>query len=146
MPALGGSTVSPADAGAFGGGGIAVDAEGNVYFSDNDYRVKRIRTDGIIETVAGNGTRAPTAATPCGDGGPATSAQLRTRSASTSRPNGDVFIVDYQARKVRKVRKSDGVITTVAGNGQTTPATTCGFAMRRPAGDVPDCTPSTTRR
>ena len=39
-------------------------------------------------------------------------------------PNGDVFIVDYQARKMRKVRASDGVIATIAGDG-TIPPTTC---------------------
>jgi len=40
-------------------------------------------------------------------------------------PNGDVFIVDYEARKVRKVTAATGLISTIAGNGQTVPATTC---------------------
>src|SRR5215203_3469581 len=39
VPARDASTVSMR-AGAFGGGGMAVDSEGNAYFSDNDFRVK----------------------------------------------------------------------------------------------------------
>ena len=126
-------------AGAFGGGGAAVEPAGNVYFSDNDFRVKRIRTDGIIEFVAGNGTTCR-GEQPCGDGGPATSAQLRSAIGVDVAANGDVFIVDYQARKVRKVRTSDGVITTIAGNGQTTPATTCGYDPMLPMVTWPSCT------
>lgn len=138
-----GSTVSMRpDAGAYGGSGMAVDAEGNVYFSDNDRKVKRIRPDGIIETIAGNGNACIDGGNPCGDGGLATAAQITAPIGVDVAPNGDVFIVDYIARKVRKVRKSDGVITTVAGNGQSGVGvnTTCGFEQPTPIVPFPECT------
>ncbi len=40
-----------------------------------------------------------------------------------------MFIVDYVGRRVRKVRKADGVIQTIAGNGQ----------RRIPARPTPSC-------
>ena len=50
--------------------GLAVDAAGNLYIAD-PHRVRRVAPDGIITTVAGNGTPGF-----CGDGGPATQACL----------------------------------------------------------------------
>jgi DNA-binding beta-propeller fold protein YncE len=36
--------------------GVAVDAAGNVYIADTEnHRVRKVGTDGIITTVAGNG-------------------------------------------------------------------------------------------
>jgi hypothetical protein len=120
--ATGASTVAGGNISS--GIGLAVDASGNVYFADGDRRVKRLRTDGVIEFVAGDGTTCPEAS-PCGNNLPATQAQLRHPLGVDVAPNGDVFIVDYEARKVRKVRAADGVMVTIAGNGQTNPATTC---------------------
>ena len=94
---------------------------------------------GSSSSSPATGRRAPEN-NPCGDGGPATSAQLRSAIGVDVAANGDVFIVDYQARKVRKVRASDGVITTIAGNGQTTPATTCGYDPMLPMVTWPSCT------
>src|SRR5260370_28155792 len=52
--------------------GLALDASGNLYFSDTGNNVVRmINGAGIISTVAGNGTAGFS-----GDGGPATSAPL----------------------------------------------------------------------
>ena len=46
--------------------GLALDAKGNLYFSDSgNGRVRRVDRDGAITTVAGNGTFQY-----CGDGGP----------------------------------------------------------------------------
>lgn len=52
--------------------GLAVDDDGAIYVSDRgNFRVRRIAPDGVVETVAGSGTRGLD-----GDGGPATEAEL----------------------------------------------------------------------
>ena len=90
---------------------MAVDGAGNLFIADcgND-RVRKVSPDGIITTVAGNGTQGFS-----GDGGPATSAQLADRPAWrwTARATCSSRI---RQRRVRKV-SPDGIITTVAGNG-----------------------------
>jgi hypothetical protein len=51
--------------------GMAQDAAGNVYFADSDdYRIRKVDTNGIISTVAGNGIEGYS-----GDGGPAIAAE-----------------------------------------------------------------------
>ncbi len=64
----------------------------------------------MITTVAGNGTPGFS-----GDNGPATSAQLYGPSAVAVDSAGNLYIADTVNNRIRKV--SNGVITTVAGNG-----------------------------
>ena len=102
---------------------IAVDNSGNIYIADTwHYTVRIISPEGIISTVAGNGTRGFS-----GDGGPATAAQLNWGSwgLPTQIPNGvavdkwgNLFIADTGNNRIRKV--SQGIITTVA-EGVDTP-------------------------
>jgi len=90
---------------------VMADNSGNIYVSDQfNHRVRMINTNGIITTVAGNGT--PTFG---GDGGPATSASLNFPGGLALDSSGSLFIVDPGNNRLRKV--SGGVITTVAGNG-----------------------------
>ena len=63
-----------------------------------------------IKTVAGNGTPGYS-----GDNGPATSAQLYYPSGMAVDTAGNLYIADELNNRVRRV--SNGVITTVAGNG-----------------------------
>ncbi len=94
---------------------VSVDKEGNVYISDTgNLRVRRIdaRT-GVITTVAGNGE-----STPLGDGGRATEAGFSPSSLSID-STGNVFISDETHKTVRRVDASTGIITTVAGNGDS---------------------------
>ncbi|ARF59226.1 RICIN domain-containing protein [Streptomyces gilvosporeus] len=92
--------------------GVAVDSTGTLYVSEyNNRRVRKITTDGTISTVAGTGIAGSD-----GDGGPAVSAQLnRPRGVAVGRA-GELYIVDAEDHRVRKVA-ADGKISTVAGTG-----------------------------
>src|SRR5262245_37229518 len=92
--------------------GITVDAFGNLYIADElNYRIRKIETNEIITTVAGNGTRGFS-----GDGGPATMAQLNDPTAVAVDRAGNLFILDRNNYRIRKVTPS-GIISTIAGNG-----------------------------
>jgi hypothetical protein len=68
-------------------------------------------SDGIISTVAGNGTAGYS-----GDGAPATSAELHYPAGVALDASGNLFIADSSNNVVRKMG-TNGIITTVAGNG-----------------------------
>ena len=89
--------------------GVALDAVGNVYIADTgNHRIRKVSPDGIINTVAGGGYS--------GDGGPATDAKLNSPHGVAVDNNGNVYIADTENFRIRKIG-SDGIITTVAGNG-----------------------------
>jgi sugar lactone lactonase YvrE len=67
--------------------------------------------DGIIMTVAGNGTNGYS-----GDGGAATNASLHYPSGVEVDAAGNLFIADNGNNRIREV-STNGIITTVAGNG-----------------------------
>jgi hypothetical protein len=93
---------------------IAANAAGTVYIADFDNNVIR-RVDavtGIITTIAGTGTAGYS-----GDQGLAVNAQIDRPSALAVNSTGDLFFFDLGNSVLRKVSASDGVITTVAGNG-----------------------------
>jgi uncharacterized protein (TIGR03437 family) len=93
---------------------MALDSAGNLYVADADnQRVRKISPNGTITTFAGNG-RAGSA----GDDGPATAASLNTPLDVKVDPAGNVYIVNAEDGRVRRVSTS-GVITTVAGGGAT---------------------------
>ena len=92
--------------------GIAIDGYGNVYISDyKNMVVRKVNTDGIISTFAGNGGHGYS-----GDGGLATSAELNYPVGLAVDNANNVYITDYLNSVIRKVNTS-GIITTVAGNG-----------------------------
>ncbi len=89
---------------------VKLDAAGNLYIADQTNSRIRMVTNGIISTIAGNGT-----ATFGGDNGPATNAQINGPSGIALDPAGNLIIADTGNNVIRKV--SSGVITTLAGNG-----------------------------
>ena len=101
----------PATEAELGPGKLAVDSSDNLYFTDIfGERIRKV-VAGIITTVAGNGTLGFS-----GDNGPATSAQLSVPAALAVDSGGTIYIADTFNNRVRKV--SNGVITTIAGNGE----------------------------
>jgi uncharacterized protein (TIGR03437 family) len=93
--------------------GIAVDASGNVYFT-NACNVSVIRSNATIGTVAGNYT--------CGYAGNnvlAPTAELNfPQGLAVDSTNQFLYISDTDNNRIRKVNLASSVITTLAGNGQ----------------------------
>jgi sugar lactone lactonase YvrE len=95
-------------------GGVAVDAQGNVYIADiGNNVVRKVTPGGIITTEAGNGTSGY-----LGDGGAAMNAELSlaTSSGLAVDGSGNLYIADTNNHRIRKVTPAGG-ITTVAGDG-----------------------------
>ena len=125
----------PASNAQFNPAGLCVDSGGNLYIADSgNQRIRKV-SNGVVSTVAGNGT-----AGFGGDGGPAAAAQLFAVQAVAVDSAGNVYIAE--PARVRKV--SSGVITTVAGNGtfgfsgDGGPATSAQFALYSPRGIAVD--------
>jgi PKD repeat protein len=122
----GGGSNYPGDGGAatnaalVGPCGVAVDATGNLFIADqNDNRIRKVGTSGIISTVAGNGAGGGSGGYGdyySGDGGEATNAELNLPQDVAVDATGNVFIADSENQRIRKVGVN-GVIATVAGNG-----------------------------
>ena len=91
---------------------VAVDAHGTLLIADPTIHVVRqVDTNGVITTFAGNGAQGYS-----GDGGAATSAALNGPAGLAVSPQGQVFIAEPYNNAIRQVN-TNGIITTVAGNG-----------------------------
>ncbi|MEZ5353221.1 MAG: SBBP repeat-containing protein [Bryobacteraceae bacterium] len=94
--------------------GIALDNRGSLYIADPETHViRRVRPDGIIQPFAGIAANGFT-----GDGGPASRARLNEPLGLAADTDGNLYIADKGNRRVRRI-SVDGVISTVAGNGQS---------------------------
>ena len=93
--------------------GMFLDGAGNIYIADRyNHRIRKVDISGTISTVAGNGERGFS-----GDGEVATSASLAWPVGVFMDESGDLYIVDMDNHRIRKVDTS-GTISTVAGNGE----------------------------
>lgn len=91
--------------------GITLDAAGSLWIADSaNHRVRQVTPNGVIRTVAGNGTAGFS-----GDGGPATLAKLAVPSDVVVDSAGNLFIVEFGNWFIRKVTPA-GVISWVAGD------------------------------
>src|SRR6201999_436524 len=78
---------------------VAVTPEGGFLIADNsNRRIRRVAPDGIITTVAGDGTTGS-----AGDGGPATAAQLNGPVAVDVDAAGNYLIADAFNPRIRRV-------------------------------------------
>lgn len=84
----------------------------DLYITDyGNRRIRKIDGDGIISTVAGNGSSSAT-----GDGGPATSASIGCPIGLEISSSNEILFTDDCNQVVRKI-SSAGIITTIAGTG-----------------------------
>lgn len=93
--------------------GVAVDATGNIYVSDQvNHRIRKISATGIITTICGTGSAGYS-----GDGGPATAAGINNPTQVWLDAGGNLLFADRNNHAVRKINLTTGVISAVAGNG-----------------------------
>jgi streptogramin lyase len=124
MPGFGGDG-GPAEEAAFGIQvmGVATDPAGNVYLGDpGNRRIRMVDPEGVITTIAGDGTAGPVV-----DDVPAIDSPL------TSSPfgivvgdDGSVYFTESQTSSIRRIDPA-GIITTIAGGR---------------SGDTGDCGPA----
>ncbi|MBT5874515.1 MAG: hypothetical protein HOH43_13940, partial [Candidatus Latescibacteria bacterium] len=101
-----------AEASIRGPRGVFVAANGNIFIADTEnQRIRKIDTDGVISTVAGDGGVGL-----AGDNGPATLANLNFPSGVHVDGIGNIYIADTANHIVRKVNP-EGTISTFAGDG-----------------------------
>jgi uncharacterized protein (TIGR03437 family) len=102
-----------------GPAGVAVDAAGNLYITDAGNSCIRMVSNGVITTVAGNGTRGPSP-----DNGPATDVELNQPSGIAVDPAGNLYFVDSGDGALLKV--SNGILTSLGGLWLPYPPTSMG--------------------
>ncbi len=92
---------------------VITDAAGNIYIGDGaNHRIRKISAEGIITTIAGNGT-----AGYAGDGAAATAAMINRPGGVALDNAGNVYFTEIYGHRVRKINVSTGIISTIAGTG-----------------------------
>ena len=94
--------------------GAFVNTNGDLYITSRQrHTVRRVDSmTGTISIIAGTGINGFS-----GDGGPAVAAQLEQPSDVHLDSNNNVYILDQENQRVRKVDAATGIITTVVGSG-----------------------------
>ena len=98
---------------------IAIDGQGNLYITEGrfldlgertyGFRVRKIAPDGQVTALAGTGE-------PGYRDGPALNAQFDVPIGVAVDENGNVYVVDSGAHRIRRI-SPEGVVSTVAGSG-----------------------------
>jgi sugar lactone lactonase YvrE len=99
---------------------VVLDSSGNLFIADTNNNVIRkvnAQTNIITTYAGGGGCGTQQNQTYCGDGGPATSAELYHPIGLAFDKSGDLYIADTGNNVVRKVNLTTNIITTVAGDG-----------------------------
>jgi len=98
---------------------VSVSVDGSLYIVDSgNLRIRRVGLDGIITTVAGNGT--VDIGVKSVEGVPAINAPTTPTGVVAIAPDGSLYFANQGYHNIRRVGP-DGIITTVAGTGSNTP-------------------------
>ena len=91
---------------------ILIAGDGSIYVADaGNHAIRRIKTDGSVETVAGNGV-------PGFADGIAHNARFNTPTALALSADGQfLFVADTFNHRVRRIDLVNGVVSTFVGNG-----------------------------
>ena len=97
-------------------GGLVLDSKGNLFITDGvNNRIRKIAArTGIITTVAGTGEKSFG-----GDGGPALQAQISWPYGIALDGEENIIFADWENNRVRRIDARTGIITTVAGAGNS---------------------------
>jgi hypothetical protein len=106
---------------------LALDTAGNLYITrlSGGYVYKVDAATGIMSVFAGAGPHCTPATATCGDGGPATAANLSEPFGVAVDPAANVYISDFSGNRIRKVSAATGYISTVGGTGVPCASLTC---------------------
>jgi sugar lactone lactonase YvrE len=100
---------------------VVAGEDGTIYITDTaNQRIRSVTTDGIIHTIAGDGTPGF-----LGDGGPAATAEINNPKGQQAAPSGrmdispdqKLYLADTLNQRIRVLDLTTGVIDTFAGNG-----------------------------
>ncbi|OJW74992.1 MULTISPECIES: NHL repeat-containing protein [unclassified Spirosoma] len=101
---------------------VAIDGSDNLYIANGFNRIRKVNSSGVITTVAGTGAYGYG-----GDGGPATSAWLRSPFGVAVDGSGNFYIADLNNHRIRKVSAPYNVCFSLkAGNWTDTSVWSCG--------------------
>lgn len=94
--------------------GLVRGPDGALYICDIDnHAIRRVNEEGIISTVAGRGEPGYG-----GDGGPATAAYLNQPYEIRFDRGGNMYFVEMPNHVIRRIDRTTGRISTVAGTGK----------------------------
>ncbi len=90
---------------------LAFPPDGRLTISEDCHRIRRVLSDGTLQTVAGTGVQGYS-----GDDGPAREAKLDSPKGIAYGSDGTLYIADSRNNRIRKVSPA-AVISTFAGTG-----------------------------